>query len=72
MYFLWIKCRCGAEGDFPIEDRHVRMTRDEILSLAICQKCRTRSAVDMRRYWNPSANALDGALVRGQGPERDG
>ncbi|HCO91064.1 MAG TPA: hypothetical protein DIT40_08840 [Alphaproteobacteria bacterium] len=72
MHFLWIKCVCGAESDQQAPDGVMELSREDILSRARCSRCGARYAVDMRRYWNPGTNALDGARRRGDGPERDG
>jgi hypothetical protein len=68
MHYLWIKCGCGAESDRPAPADVMNLSREDILARARCSRCRSRNAIDMRRYWNPGANALDGAREIGDGP----
>jgi hypothetical protein len=67
MHYLWIQCGCGADSDQPAPAGVMSMSRDEILARARCKRCRAKNAVQMRRYWNPRANALDGARQIGEG-----
>lgn len=67
MYYLWLKCGCGAESDRSVSLDVMRLSRKDILARARCSQCNVRNAVDMRRYWNPGANALDGAREIGEG-----
>lgn len=45
----------------------MKLGREGILARARCSVCGSQAAVDMRLYWDPGANALDGARVKGQG-----
>lgn len=71
MHHLWIKCVCGHEGDIPAPESVLTLSRADILSRARCSRCGASYAVGMRLYWNTGADAMDGASVPGQVPDRD-
>ena len=62
MNALWFKCTaCASDNDIPFPKEAEGLLREQILPRCQCRKCGCVGASDMRRYYEPGVNALDGA-----------